>query len=461
MKLKLSAFIFMIIIFFASCKSDNQDISAPALTTESQLKTEYAQKVKKEFQHAWQGYKKYAWGHDALKPLTKTHRDWYAHSLLFTPVDAYDTMLLMDLDDEAKECKQLILDSLSFDYDMEVQVFEITIRVLGGLISAYQMDGDPKFLSIAKDLGDRLMPAFDTPTGMPNRMVNLRTGASRDHLNNPAEVGTLQLEFMMLSHLTNDKKYEVAALKAMDVLWDKRSGLDLVGTVIDVNTGVWTNEESHISGMIDSYYEYLIKIGKLFDRPKFVERYNKSITGINKYLLDELPNGKWYGRCDMNTGARTGTYFGALDAFMPAMLALGGDVGLAKEIQESCYKLWMIEGIEPEMYDYSNDSITNGFYVLRPENIESAAYLYHHTGDIKYLNMGKSMFDSIVKHCKTDEAYAEIKDVRTMEKQDGMESFFLAETLKYAYLLFSDQKHIDFKNTIFNTEAHPFTYKIN
>ena len=92
---------------------------------------------------------------------------------------------------------------------------------------------------------------------------------------------------------------------------------------------------------------------------------------------------------------------------------------------------------------------------MRPENIESAAYLFHHTGDKKYFEMGKTMFESIIKHCKTDEAYAEIKDVRTMEKQDDMQSFFLAETMKYAYLLFSDQKKLDFKNTIFNTEAHP------
>jgi len=137
------------------------------------------------------------------------------------------------------------------------------------------------------------------------------------------------------------------------------------------------------------------------------------------------------------------------------MLALGGDLETAKEVQESCYKLWKDHKIEPEQFDYAKGEVLAGVYYLRPENIESAAYLFHHTGDKKYYEMGKTMFDSIVKYCRTDEAYAELKDIRTMEKQDDMQSFFLAETLKYAYLLFSDQKKLDFKNTIFNTEAHP------
>src|SRR5678810_1101861 len=83
-----------------------------------------AAEVKAEFLHAWNGYKKYAWGHDDLKPLSKTYHDWYAQPLLMTPVDALDTMILMDLDDEAAATKRHILDNLSFDKDIEVQNFE-------------------------------------------------------------------------------------------------------------------------------------------------------------------------------------------------------------------------------------------------------------------------------------------------------------------------------------------------
>ena len=123
--------------------------------------------VRKEFLHAWNGYKQYAWGHDALKPLSKTSRDWYKVSLLMTPVDAFDTMVLMGLKKEAEDAKQLIFDRLSFNQDIEVQTFEITIRMLGGLLSAYQLDGDRRFLDLAQDLGKRLLPEFNSATGMP------------------------------------------------------------------------------------------------------------------------------------------------------------------------------------------------------------------------------------------------------------------------------------------------------
>ena len=150
-----------------------------------------AQQVKKETQHAWQSYKRYAWGQDALKPVSKTGHNWYARSLLMTPVDALDTLLLMGLKKEADEARELIASKLSFDQDMDVQNFEITIRLLGGLLSAYQMTEDPRLLALATDLGQRLLPVFESPTGMPYTHVNLRTGKVRGKISNPAETGTL------------------------------------------------------------------------------------------------------------------------------------------------------------------------------------------------------------------------------------------------------------------------------
>src|SRR5665647_2403925 len=120
----------------------SDDPSADATTISSD-------RVREEFLHAWNGYKQYAWGHDALKPLSKNYSDWYSTPLLMTPVDAFDTMVLMGLTAEAAEAKDLILSRLDFDLDMEVQHFEVTIRILGGLISAQQLDGDPRFLELA------------------------------------------------------------------------------------------------------------------------------------------------------------------------------------------------------------------------------------------------------------------------------------------------------------------------
>src|ERR1019366_5651740 len=128
-------------------------------------------KVRAEFLYSWQAYEKYAWGHDKLRPMSKQTRDWYGESLLMTPVDSLDTLLLMGLNDEADKAKRLIVEKLNFDKDISVKVFEITIRELGGLLSAYEMTGDPRLLHLADDLGSRLLPAFNTPTGMPYMYV--------------------------------------------------------------------------------------------------------------------------------------------------------------------------------------------------------------------------------------------------------------------------------------------------
>jgi len=412
--------------------------------------------VKEEFLHAWNSYMQYAKGYDALKPLSGTGHNWYAESFLMTPIDAFDTMILMGLKKESEEAKELIFKNLNLDKDIFVQNFEITIRLLGGLLSAYQWDGDNRFLELAKDLGDRLLPVFDTQTGLPYTHINLKTGIQKGTNNNPAEIGTLMLEFGMLSRLTGDIKYYEKAKRAVTELFNKRSEINLVGTSIDIETGEWTNSSSHISGMIDSYYEYLLKAYLLFDDKDFLDMWEVSIKAVNKYLLDETKNGLWYGQSEMHSGKRIDTKFGALDAFMPGLLALSGDTAVAKDMMESCYKMWLLHSIEPEQINYSTMEVVYPQYVLRPEIIESAYYLLNFTNDHKYLEMGKRIFYDIKEHCKVEKGYAALKNVITKEKDNQMESFFLAETLKYLYLLFSPESKINFDEIIFNTEAHPF-----
>ena len=157
----------------------------------------------------------------------------------------------------------------------------------------------------------------------------------------------------------------------------------------------------------------------------------------------------------MNTGERGATRFGALDAFLPAVLALGGDVERAGRLMESCFRMWTLHGIEPEQLDYATMQVVSPGYPLRPEALESAYYLYRLTGNERYLDMGRVMFESLVEHTRTETAYAHQEDVVTKEKADGMQSFFLAETLKYAYLLFAPPETLPFDEVIFNTEAHP------
>ena len=447
----LSSFVFL---NFSTIKNSNKNSSQGKSDIQINKK-ELAAQVKSEFIHAWEGYKKYAWGHDALLPLSNSYKDWYGVSFYMTPIDSFYTMKLIKLTKQANEAKALILDSLSFNKDISVQTFEITIRLLGGLLSSYGLDGDKRFLKLAEDLGNRLLPSFNSKTGMPYRFVNLVTGKTEGKVSNPAEIGTLMIEFGTLSKLTGNPIYYNKAKNAVVQLYDRRSGIGLVGSEINVETGKWVNTTSHIRGGIDSYYEYLLKSWLLFGDKDFKKMWETSIDAINKYLADSAASGFWYAQADMNTGKITSTNYGALDAFFPAVLALGGDMKRAEALEASCYKMWNLEGIEPETINFETMQIKSPQYPLRPEIIESAYYLYHFTHNKKYLEMGKTFLDDIVKYCRTDDGFAELNNVVTKEKDDSMESFFLAETLKYLYLLFAPESTLRFNKIIFNTEAHP------
>ena len=183
--------------------------------------------------------------------------------------------------------------------------------------------------------------------------------------------------------------------------------------------------------------------------------WNASIPAVNKYLADEIGRELWYGHADMQTGKRTRTTYGALDAFFPALLALSGDLGRARRLLASSFKMWNLYGIEPEILDYKTMHVVVGSYHLRPEIVESTYYLYHYTRDRQYRQMGEKMFDDFVKYCRTDSGYAALADVIGKQKLDEMESFVLAETFKYFYLLFAQPETLEFDQIIFNTEAHP------
>lgn len=421
-----------------------------------EMKKEMCDKVKQAAQHAWKGYKDHAWGADDLKPLTKSPKLWYKTSMLMTPVDAFDTFTLLGLTTEAKEAKDIILSKLDFNIDNDVQVFEITIRLLAGLITAYELDGDKKFLALATDLGNRLMPAFNTPTGMPYRYVHLQTGKTRDGINNPAEIGTLMMEFGKLSKLTGDSKYYNAAKKAIMLVYKKRSAIDLVGEQIDVQTGKWVNNRAHIGAYIDSYYEYLYKSWLLFGDKDFKTAFDTHNKAIKKYLISKTDHGWFMHQVDMNTGKIIGTTYGALEAFYAGLCAFAGDIETGRQIQEANYYMWTRFNIEPEEFNFKADTITSAYYILRPENLESCFYMYRLTGQFKYLWQGKVMVESILDHCKNDVGFASLKNVLTYEKTNSMESFFFGETLKYAYLIFAPESALDFKKVVLTTEAHPF-----
>ena len=318
-------------------------------------KAEYQERVKTAFVKGWDAYMKYAKGLDAVNPISEKGHNWYEESLLMTPVDAFSTMYLMGLEKEMAEAKELIFSELDFDKDLEVQQFEIAIRILGGLISGYQLDGDQRFLDLAIDLADRMLPVFESPTGIPYRLVNLKTGEVSGQGTNPCEIGSMMLEYGMLSKLTGDQKYYDLCKRGIVASFERRGETGLQGSWIDQDTGEWADTRAHISGGIDAYYEYLLKGYLLFGDEDFLEMYEVSRDAVNKYLVDEssVDGEFWIGWADMNTGERVSTRFGALDCFWNLCYVLEGDMERAEKLQASISKMWFQDDIEPEAVDYT------------------------------------------------------------------------------------------------------------
>ena len=117
--------------------------------------------------------------------------------------------------------------------------------------------------------------------------------------------------------------------------------------------------------------------------------------------------------------------------------------------------MWTRNGIEPDLYDYAKRRVVDAAYPLRPEIVESAFVLYRTTHDPKYLEMGRRFFEDLIARSRVDAGYTVLDSVTTMKKGDLMPSYFLAETLKYLYLLFAPDETLDLDAVVFNTEAHP------
>lgn len=303
--------------------------------------------------------------------------------------------------------------------------------------------------------------------------VNLKHGVPQDEtsVTCTAGIGTFIIEFGTLSRLTGDPVYEEVAINALYSLFNHRSAIGLLGNHVDVQTGIWTAQDAGIGAGVDSYYEYLVKGAILFNRPELMQMFNEMKLAIDKYLNKD----DWQIWASMSKGQITLPVFQSLQAFYPGMLSLFGDVNTAMRALHNMHMIWKQYGFLPEMFNIPNGeaSTNRESYPLRPELIESVMYLYRATGDPYLLEVGEDILTSIEYSAKTSCGYATIKNVKDHRKQDSMESFFLAETTKYLYLLFDPDNflnsdgsygtNIETKNGeciiessyIFNTEAHP------
>ncbi|XP_022532219.2 endoplasmic reticulum mannosyl-oligosaccharide 1,2-alpha-mannosidase isoform X2 [Astyanax mexicanus] len=442
-----------------------------------------AEAVREAFRHAWKGYKAFAWGHDELKPISKTHGEWFGLGL--TLIDALDTMWILGLKEEFEESREWVEKELSFSKNVDVNLFESTIRILGGLLSTYHLTGDALFLEKAKDIGSRLMPAFKTPSKIPFSDVNIGKGTAHPPRwttdSTVAEVTSIQLEFRELSRLTQDPQYQ----KAVDEIMGQVHRLDgkhdgLVPMFINTNSGKFTHRGVYTLGArADSYYEYLLKQwlqgGK--QEPELLEDYIQAVEGVKKNLLKQTAPSKLLFVGELSHG-RLNPKMDHLVCFLPGTLALGAHNGLpadhmelAVQLIETCHQMYvqMETGLSPEIAHFNLQN-HNGRDVdvkpadrhnlLRPETVESLFYMYRFTQDSKYRDWGWEILQSFNKFTRVPSGgYTSIGNVRDPVNpgpRDKMESFFLGETLKYLFLLFSDDPDlISLDKYVFNTEAHP------
>ncbi|CAE6449780.1 unnamed protein product [Rhizoctonia solani] len=411
-------------------------------------------------------------GPDYANPANIGHNDVMANFSL-TLVDNLDTFVTFNNHSGFEWAVRQVIDNVSFDQDVKPQVFEITIRGMGGLLSGHMFAADKEgrwgfgiswyndeLLSMAYDLGRRLLPAFNTNTGIPFARINLRHGVPKTetHETCTAGAGSLLLEWTTLSRLSGDPEFERVARKAFFAIWNRRSDLGLLPNTINLANGLWLQPEiAGIGAGIDSFYEYALKMYVMTGEFEYYDVWKEGYSAIMKYSRG--PEGFWYRNVGASTGNLATVYIDSLSAFWPGLQVLAGDIQSAIKSHLVYWNLWRRYSGIPETFNIATrQGVTLG-YPLRPEFIESTYFLYRATQDPFYLDVGERVLLDLIRRAKVDCGLSTLTNVQSGEHEDRMESFALSETLKYLFLMFDEDNKInsDDQNVVFTTEGHLIT----
>ncbi|KAK4147644.1 glycoside hydrolase [Dichotomopilus funicola] len=501
---------------------------------------ERRQHVVEAMELSWDAYERYAWGYDEFHPESRTGKNMAPKGLGWIIIDSLDTLMIMNMTSRLTHAREWLAKSLTWDQNQDVNTFETTIRMLGGLLSAHYLsteypelapipDDDPGtagedlYLEKAKDLADRLMAAFDSPSGVPYASVNLaKYEGIQSHADNgassTAETTTLQLEFKYLAKLTGEKEFWDRAEKVMKVVDDNGAVDGLVPIFIYATTGKFQGGNIRLGSRGDSYYEYLIKqyLQTNKKEPIYRDMWRDAMQGVRKHLITYTEPSQF-----TILGERPGGLTGALSpkmdhlvCFMPGTIALAvtdglteaearklptwtaqddADMQLARELMHTCWGMYkyMATGLAAEItyfkiadpplpesaphqapaeFDPAPDAPWRADFEVRqfdshnlqrPEAVESLLYMWRITGDVRYREWGWEMFKSFANYTAVSEGgtggFTSLSNANKIPPitRDNMESFWLAETLKYFYLLFSDSDLLPLDKIVLNTEAHP------
>lgn len=463
---------------------------------------------------AWNDYKEVCYGQDELFPLGSRCRNWIGLGL--TIIDAMDTMFVMELDSELETARIFIAETLNFHKDVSVSFFETVIRCVGTMVTMYDITDDDLYLDHLRVLMDSLLPAFETqPLGFPASDVNLESGLLGINSCNGecvvfADIASVQLEFNAACDRLRDYKYCERSDHVIDMLDPQHPHYALSGEVaLEGHYPIEIGLDGHLASttyrwgaMGDSFYEYLLKLwiyetvsrrqhaadlGYFYDARRGAQYKRMYITAVDA-MLEHLysfneASGLWY--ISEIEGDRKRAKMDELACFVGGNLALAsywnitGDLeksqrylDAAVSLTETCYQMWhgTKSGLAPEFVVFNEKGMRSGsgsdYYLLRPETVESLFYLYRITQDEVYRERGYEIYQSIERNCRIDDkrgrGYAPVDRVSSKPRvfKSGMDhvmvmhSFFLSETLKYLYLLFSDDQLVRLDQVVFNTEAH-------
>lgn len=419
-----------------------------------------AAQIRAEFLHAWEGYKRYAWGYDEVLPVSGKPKNFFVdgHSFGLSIIEAMDTLYVMELDDELAACVTWLRSHLNFDVDASVQMFEAAIRMVAGLLSGYYGTGERFMLDGARDLADRLLPCFTkSPTGAPYRFANLKTGAMSDPHSNLAEIGSNILEFGDLTRLTGDAKYLAASMKAYEAVMARRSALDLLGTNFNVETGEFEGTEDVAPDEpVDSFYEYLWGGWQMLGNARCRDWYFLLTDAIMKYKPQQIHGHLWFRSVDYRSGALLAdTTMSELASFYAELAAKSGYRAQGEAFYDS-WTAWRERyGLIPEVIDYAKQTVVSARYWMRPEYPNSAFDLWFLTHDEKYRRTAYAYFEALRANCRVQNGYTVLLDVTAhpMKQGDYFPAYSFSENFKYLYLMFADSPRFDGSRYYLNTEG--------
>ncbi|NXQ24773.1 MA1C1 mannosidase, partial [Alaudala cheleensis] len=447
-------------------------------------------KIREMMKFAWDNYKQFALGKNELRPLTRNGHigNMFGGLRGATVIDALDTLYIMELEEEFQEAKQWVEKSFDLNVNGEASLFEVNIRYIGGLLATYYLTGEEVFKSKALELGEKLLPAFNTPTGIPRGLPFLSPcsgmswswGWASAGSSILAEFGTLHLEFLHLSQLSGNPPSLVSlclsqVMNIRRVLNRVEKPQGLYPNFLSPVTGSWVQHHVSIGGLGDSFYEYLLKSWLMSDKKdsEAKKMYDDALEAIEKHLVKKSAGGLTY--IAEWRGGILDHKMGHLACFSGGMIALGAEHGaqdtrqrhmeLAAEITSTCHESYTRSdtrlGPEAFRFDAGSEAMATRlgerYYILRPEVVESYMYLWRLTHQPKYRHWGWEVVQALEKHCRVEAGFSGIRDVYSSPPtHDNMQqSFFLAETLKYLYLLFCEDDVLSLEDWVFNTEAHP------